>query len=135
LKRFVLDCSVSAAWCLKDESSAAADRYLARLETAEAVVPPLWIAEMVNVLLVAERRRRITAEDARLALELLEQLPIVPEPPEPGSMTRVHELARRFGLSAYDACYLELALAGRWPLASLDRDLRAAARSAKVRLL
>jgi hypothetical protein len=32
---FVLDCSVSAAWCLQDESSKAADRVVARLMVEE----------------------------------------------------------------------------------------------------
>ena len=36
-------------------------------------------------------------------------------------------LAERFALSAYDAAYLELAQRHRLPLATLDRDLRAAA--------
>jgi predicted nucleic acid-binding protein len=36
-------------------------------------------------------------------------------------------LAERFALSAYDAAYLELAQRHRLPLATLDRELRAAA--------
>jgi predicted nucleic acid-binding protein len=36
-------------------------------------------------------------------------------------------LSDRFGLTPYDACYLELAQRRALPLASLDKDLRAAA--------
>ena len=135
MKRFVLDCSVSGAWCLKDETSANADRYLEILLTGQAVVPSLWVVEMTNVLLIAERRRRIDGADVEQAMQLLDQLPILIESTETGSMAKIHQLASRHRLSAYDACYLELARRHRLPLASLDRELRAAAKSAKVRLL
>jgi predicted nucleic acid-binding protein len=135
MKRFVLDCSVSGAWCLKDESNTKADRYLEILRSGQAIVPPLWVVEMSNVLLMAERRKRIDSADVELAMELLSQLPIVIEAQETGTMPSIHQLARQHRLSAYDACYLELARRHRLPLASLDRDLRSAAKSAKVRLL
>jgi len=44
-------------------------------------------------------------------------------------------LAERFGLSAYDASYLELAQRHRLPLASLDQDLRAAATALGLHVL
>jgi predicted nucleic acid-binding protein len=44
-------------------------------------------------------------------------------------------LAERFGLSAYDAAYLELAQRHQLPLASLDRDLRSAATALGVTVL
>lgn len=44
-------------------------------------------------------------------------------------------LAERHGLTVYDAAYLELALRRELPLATLDRELRAAANSEKVQLL
>jgi predicted nucleic acid-binding protein len=90
---------------------------------------------MSNVLLTAERRRRIDSADVELAMQLISQLPIVIEDQETGSMSTIHKLAQQHRLSAYDACYLELARRHRLPLASLDRDLRSAAKSAKVRLL
>lgn len=135
MNRFVLDCSVSAAWCLKDEASDEARRYLELLGDGEAVVPPLWTIEMTNVLVLAERRKRITGEDAALALDLLERLPIVVVEAGPSVMRRVRAVASRHGLTAYDACYLDLALERKIPLASLDRTLRTAAKAARVSLL
>ena len=44
-------------------------------------------------------------------------------------------LAERFGLSTYDAAYLELAQRHRLPLATLDRDLRLAAAELRLPLL
>lgn len=133
--RFVLDCSVSAAWCLKDESTEGAERSLRLLATGEALVPALWVVEMANVLLVAERRGRITARDAASALELLEQLPILVHNGTMESMLRIRTLAAKHGLTAYDACYLDLALQNHLPLASLDQTLRDAAKAASVRLV
>lgn len=133
--RFVLDCSVSAAWCLKDEASDEARRYLGLLSEGEAVVPALWTVEMTNVLVHAERRKRMTGEDAALALDLLDQLPIVIVEAGTNVMRRVRAVAFRHGLTAYDASYLDLAIERRIPLASLDRGLRAAAKAARVSLL
>ena len=43
------------------------------------------------------------------------------------------QLARRYKLSAYDASYLELALRLGMPLATLDEDLKKAAKKAGVK--
>ena len=45
------------------------------------------------------------------------------------------QLADRFGLTSYDAAYLELALRRRLPLATLDGDLVRAARAENVPLV
>ena len=79
--------------------------------------------------------RGVTEKDATLALDLLERLPIVIVDAGTSVMRRVRALATRHGLTACDACYLDLALERRLPLASLDRTLRAAAKSARVPLL
>jgi predicted nucleic acid-binding protein len=44
-------------------------------------------------------------------------------------------IARQRRLSAYDAAYLELAIRERLPLATLDNDLRRAAKSIGVSLV
>ena len=135
MSRFVLDCSVTMAWCFESEFDAYAHVVLTSIARGPAVVPPLWLLEVANVLLVAERRRRITRADASRFLGLLEELPIVVAEPEGVSgIAVVLTLARGLGLSAYDAAYLHLARRERMPLASRDRALRAAARSAGVTL-
>ncbi|HMH49135.1 MAG TPA: type II toxin-antitoxin system VapC family toxin [Candidatus Acidoferrum sp.] len=135
MSRFVLDCSVTMAWCFENESDAYARSVLASIPRGPAVVPPLWFLEVANVLLVAERRRRITRIDASRFLELLAELPVVVAEPEGilGVATLV-TLGRDLGLSAYDACYLHLARRERMPLATRDRALREAARRAGVAL-
>ena len=51
---------------------------------------------------------------------------------EPVAIAALDELAARFGLSAYDAAYLELALRRSLPLATLDDTLLAAMTRAGV---
>jgi predicted nucleic acid-binding protein len=49
-------------------------------------------------------------------------------------VSNVLPLAREYGLSAYDAAYLELSIRHGAPLATLDGRLRKAAQKAGVRI-
>lgn len=123
---FVVDASVTAAWCFPDEDDRLADLAFDRLERDGAVVPVLWWFEVRNILVVAERRGRIDAASSVEFLDDLARLPIRIDR-EPDGPT-VMALARRHRLTAYDAAYLELARRMGAPLASLDRALIDAAR-------
>jgi predicted nucleic acid-binding protein len=68
---FVIDSSVAMAWCFEDEASDATDAVLDRLNEECAVVPAIWPLEVANVLLVAERRGRLSEAQASRFLELL----------------------------------------------------------------
>ena len=127
---FVLDASAAAAWCFPDEQAGAADRAFDRLTTDEAVVPHLWWFEIRNVLIVNERRGRVTAADTTAFLGDLGRLPIRVDA-NPGERL-VLALARRYRLTVYDAAYLELAVRLDAPVASLYRALNAASRSEGV---
>ena len=72
----VIDASVTMAWCFDDEATPLTDGVLDRLREDEAVVPALWQLEVANVLLIAERRGRITEAQATRFLDLLMQLRI-----------------------------------------------------------
>jgi predicted nucleic acid-binding protein len=120
-------------WCFEDESDDYARAVLRALPAGGAVVPALWILEVANVLLVAERRRRITADAAARFLELLGELPLtVAEPDGVGEVGELLRLGRAHGLSAYDVAYLRVARRERLNLATRDRLLRTAARSTGV---
>ena len=123
---FVLDVSVTVAWCLQDEESETADRALGRLEGDEAIVPALWWFELRNALIVNERRGRLAETESVAFLGEMDRLPIHLEE-RPGSSDLVLALARRHGLTAYDASYLEAGLRHGAPLATLDRKLATAA--------
>ena len=99
----------------------------------EAVVPSLWWFEIRNILVVNERRKRITESDTGVFLRDLAGLRIrIDREPEEGAVLR---LARTHRLSVYDASYLELAMREAIPLATLDGELAAAARMEGTRLL
>ena len=133
MSRFVLDCSVTMAWCFEDESDDYAAGVLRALTTGTAVVPPLWVLEVANVLLIAERRRRISADASARFLELLQELPLtVAEPDRVTELGELLRLGRAHRLSAYDVAYLRVARRGRLALATRDASLRAAARSAGI---
>lgn len=130
----VIDTSVTMAWCFEDETSSTADAVLDRLRDDDAVVPSLWRLEVANVLLVAERRGRISEAQAARFVGLLEQLPIRVDA-EGTDLTSVLGAGRRHVLSADDASYLVLAERLGAPLATLDGDLAAAGRAAGVTVL
>ena len=130
---FVLDASATLAWCFEDEATADAQGLLERLRGDEAIVPPLWLLELANGLVVAERRARLTRADSTRFLALVRQLPIrIDQTATMDLAGPVMDLARTYELSAYDAAYLELALRLGVPLATFDVRLRSAAERAGV---
>lgn len=127
---FVVDASVAACWLLPDEGAAAAARAYARFPDDMAVVPTLWWFEMRNIFISSERRGRIDSGRTSVAMALLRALPIRVDAATEEELLMT--LARRHGLTAYDAAYLELALRLDVPFASLDEELVRAARSEGV---
>ena len=136
MTELVLDASVALAWCFRDERTEATAELLERVQTDAAAVPSLWHLEVVNVLALAERRRRITPAESLELIALLEMLEIVVDEETPArAFTRVLDLAREEGLTAYAAAYLELAMRLGIPLASKDADLCDAAERLGVDVL
>jgi predicted nucleic acid-binding protein len=130
---FVLDASATLAWCFEDEGTVPAASVLERLRHQEALVPSLWLLELANGLVVAERRGRVTRAESARFLGLVGELPIrIDQTSTLNLASSVMELAREYELSAYDAAYLELALRLGQPLATLDERLRSAADRAGV---
>ena len=123
----VVDASVAANWLFDDESDVRAAATLVALEEAPGLVPQLWHYEMRNVLLVAERRQRISADGLSERVAALADLPI--ETDNDPDLAVALALARKHGLSFYDGLYLELACRLRSKLASLDDKLLRAARA------
>lgn len=130
---FVVDNSIVMTWCFKDEVHHYADRVLDSLDRSTAVVPVIWPLEVANVLLAAEKRKRLTAADSSRFLALLSELPILVEPETPDRMTReILALGRSLDLSSYNASYLDLAMRKGLPLATLDKDLIRASKAVQV---
>jgi predicted nucleic acid-binding protein len=131
---WVLDCSLALAWALPDEASKRADRFLAQASRGNPLwVPALWWYEMANALTMAQRRGRLADADRLRLIELYGLLPIQTDTfLSSDALWRLQALAQEYSLSAYDAAYLELAQRRGLGLATLDKRLGAAARSAGI---
>jgi predicted nucleic acid-binding protein len=138
VKRFVLDASVALAWFVDRPTAPYADHIRELLLRGDrAIVPALWQLEVANGFIVAERRGVLTPADTVEALQNLDIVmsQAVENSQDPVSMRRALQAGRKFGLTAYDAVYLETALGQDLPLATLDRQLVAASSKAGVEIL
>ncbi|MDE2639483.1 MAG: type II toxin-antitoxin system VapC family toxin [Chloroflexota bacterium] len=125
MSRIAVDASIAVNWVLDDELDPRGAAALDQLRRDGAVVPQHWHYEVRNVLLIAERRRRIPQDGIEERLDLLRALPILTD--QEARLPEALELARTHRLSFYDALYLELATRRGAPLATLDRALDRAA--------
>ncbi|MBE9549641.1 MAG: type II toxin-antitoxin system VapC family toxin [Proteobacteria bacterium] len=127
---FILDCSVCMAWCFEGENSQYSDVVLECLKTQTALVPQLWHLEIINVLLVAERKKRITSSTAEEFLTILQSMNI-----QTDSIVisladhKSISLARDHQLSTYDMTYLALAQREQLPIATNDNKLKQVVKS------
>ena len=132
---FVLDCSVTMAWCFDDEATDYTNGVRDSLADVRAIVPALWPVEVANATIVGERRKRLDEARSSRFLSLLKSLPIVIDGETAArAWTDTMHLARAHNLSVYDATYLELAIRRGLPLACLDGKLNAAAKAVGVPL-
>lgn len=134
---FVLDNSVAMRWLFGDGGPgdvAYAEMALDALKYDNAVVPVTWRLEVANVVAKAEAKGLITEARSDAFLEMLDGVGIDMDAAASDNVfTHTLQLARRYSLSSYDASYLEVALRLGLPLATLDGDLRKAAKKAGVK--
>lgn len=120
-----------SGWYLENQTNDYTSAIARRLRDDAASVPAIWELEFANVLRTACLRQRMTADQAQQVVAQIDLLPIdVDRLPVP----RGHLLALslRFGLSSYDAAYLELALRLQYPIATQDSALKEAAMASGV---
>ena len=133
---FVVDSSVALTWCFADEQTPATVSLLDRVADSGAFAPALWPLEVLNALLVAERRKRIGTVKRHELIGVLQSLPITIDTETATQTWKVtNRLAAQYGLTIYDATYLELAQRLELPLATLDTQLREAAATLGVQLI
>ena len=109
---WVVDASVVAKWYLRDEESVEqADRLLDRyLDGQEYLTTPhLTRYELANAVYRASRLGRIDEAAAQLAVTGFSQLGLTQPLDDDARLNASTRLARRFGVSFYDALYLALA--------------------------
>ncbi|WP_428486879.1 type II toxin-antitoxin system VapC family toxin [Rhodopila sp.] len=132
----MLDSSAALAWLLPGEANPSTEALLTAVGDLGAVAPELWLLETANVLLLAERRGRITLAEQTQGLAILAELPIrIDNRTSALAYGATSALAAASDLTVYDACYLELALRLGLPLASLDQRLCQAASAVGVPLI
>jgi len=132
----VIDCSMTLSWYFEDERTTARIAVLNQVADAGAVVPALWRLEVLNGLQVAVRRGRITVSYRDVSLTDLRALSISTDPgTSRQAWSGTLHLFYHFGLSPYDAAYLEVALRRLLPLATLDGELARAAEAENVPLV
>ena len=75
---FVLDASMTLAWCFPDEATPFTESVLDRLESGgeEAITNSLWAYEVGNGIRMAERRNRISGQKGAGLLEYVYSLPV-----------------------------------------------------------
>ncbi len=134
---FVLDASVALAWCFDDETTAFTDSVFQRMvQGGQAAVPPHWPVEVLNVLILAKRKGRTNEADIQKFLTELTSFHVKVDAVQDFSrLAWTRQLAEKYRLTSYDAAYLELAMRRGLPLASLDSDMRKAAKAEGVSLV
>ena len=125
----VLDASAAAAVLFREPT---AERFVRVLfETTEAIVPPIFPFELANVARSKVLRHELTWDDAEALLGESDRWPVTIVEVGWGD---AWSLARRHGLTVYDASYLSLAISRDVSLLSLDDALVQAAGKRAVRL-
>ena len=129
----VVDSSATLAWVYADETTKAINEVFAGVNERGAWVPALWRLEVANVLEMGVRRGRHDAAFRDATLEDLALLPIGVDPDtDRHAWGATMRRANRHKLTVYDAAYLEVAQRRGLPLATLDKDLRQAAKAEGV---
>lgn len=128
-RSFVADASVAIAWVHPAQATPETDAMLDRLSAGDSlVVPALWPLEVANALTVLRRRRKLTPDEARTAIEIIRELPaVIDHEAAAVAFTRLVDLASEHELTVYDATYIELATRRQLPLASNDARMKQAA--------
>lgn len=138
MNSLVIDCSLAVHWFFEDEFDLEADSIYAALRGGKVRVhvPSLFFPEVANTLLVGERRGRCQAGKPEEFIQILLATSIcIDEQNLSMSVLRVYDIAKRHGLTAYDASYLELALRLNASLSTRDNDLRQAAETAGLSIV
>jgi predicted nucleic acid-binding protein len=133
---FILDCSVAMAWCFLDEATPTTVELFHRTMNESALVPSLWYLEVTNTLTLSERKARLNSTQVGEFISLIHSFDIEVEFQDTEQVfSRLVPLCRTHGLTSYDALYLDLAMRRQLPLATLDEQLRKAAKKAGVKVL
>lgn len=132
----VADANSALGTVLPGHDERVAEAFLHHIANGDAVcVPPLWLLETLNVLLVRERRKKLDANERDLAITCIHGYPVKVDEESTVHIGEIQRLATKHSLSSYDSAYLELTLRLKCPLLSCDSALCLAAQAEGVTLL
>ena len=131
---FILDASVAIGWVVGRQATAYSRRLRLRAKREPYHAPRLWRLEVVNVIRSLTRRGAMSIEAGRTAVDILDRMqPVLHDTGLP--LSDLLDLAQRYSLTSYGACYLALALELKLPVACSDGPLHAALKTAGMRLV
>ena len=134
---YVLDSSFGGAFIMPDErSQRITDFFETVSERSNLYVPALFWFEISNLLTSAIIRKRIGVSDIRQLLELLPQSEFNTDLSFGTEYANsITALASGYGLSSYDAAYLELAIRKEAAIGTLDNNLLKACAKANIQTI
>ncbi len=136
MSQWIVDASLALGWYLKDEEDRAYNlSVLAGLRENEALVPFLWLYEVSNGLVMANRRKRVSMEELEEIMGSIRALPITVDPPNTTTVLELPALALKHQLTVYDTAYLELAIRYKLPIATRDNALKRAMTSCGIEIV
>jgi len=134
MARFVLDASATLAWLFDEDASG--DLLGPIFAAGEMVAPVIWRLEIVNAILVRERRKLLTPAQSGHLFALLDEWEVeVVVEPEGRSLSALAQTARPHQMSSYDASYIEVAISLGLPICTLDGNMQRAALALGIPLL
>ena len=133
----VVDASISLAWCFPDKRGPASLVVRERIRSGDrALVPAFWAVEVLNAVLLGERRGRITRKESEAFLDDVRTLdPILDYASLEQIAGPIQAICRDHNLTPYDALYVELAFRSGFPLATLDGPQKKSAEAMGVKCL
>ncbi len=137
MSSIVVDASVTLAWCFADEQTPMALKVLERLKAGDqALVPSFWSLEVLNSLLVGEKRGRISPDQTEAFLrDLAALIPSFDYASAELVNGPIQKLCRDYGLTPYDVLYVELAMRAKCPLATQDQAQKIVANALNIECL
>jgi len=125
---FVVDNSVVVAWLYAGQATAYTERLLESSGANTLHTCFIWPAEFANVATVMVKRGILTDALGTQMVQMADTLNLAVDP-QACDLGALYQISRRYGLSAYDASYLELAMRMNLPLATRDVALMNASQS------
>jgi predicted nucleic acid-binding protein len=132
----VLDASILIARILSEHHSGLSEDLFDLLDTSDILVPSHWPTEVANALRTNIRRGRMTEADLDAIVGLLARFRLtIASAIQISDIVPITKFSSEHTLTAYDAAYVQIALAHGGELATLDHAMRAAAKRLDIPLI